>query len=143
MGFLTFLTGLFVPVTKIIEKIPTETERMKLTNELADIQSQIQFKVMEYETKVLELQADLSKAQAEMVKAEAASESWFVRHYKPIIVFGLFIMIVLDTFGITTHRLPELFITVFSSAFGIVTVGPVIGKVGSSVMDKFTGKKNE
>ena len=78
-----------------------------------------------------------------MVKAEAASESWFVRHYKPIIVFGLFIMIVLDTFGITMHRLPELFIQVFGSAFGVLTIAPTVGKLGTTAMEKLGGKKNE
>ena len=143
MGILNFIMGLFTPVTKIIEKIPTEVDRLRLMNELAEIQSKVQVKALEYENKVLELQGQLAQANAEMVKAEAASESWFVRHYKPIIVFGLFIMIVLDTFGITTHRLPELFIQVFGSAFGVLTVAPAVGKIGTSVMDKIGGKKNE
>ena len=140
MGILNFIMGLFTPVTKIIEKIPTEVDRMKLMNELAGIQAEVQVKALEYENKVLDLQSQLFKAQAELAKAEVSSESWFVRHYKPVIVFGLFIMIVLDTFGITTHRLPEVFISVFGSAFGILTTAPVLGKVTSSVFDKFSKK---
>lgn len=143
MGILNFIMGLFTPVTKIIEKIPTEADRMKLMNELAEIQSQVQLKAIEYENQVLNLQATLATAQADIVKSEAASESWFTRNYRPMIIFGLFVMIVLDAFGLTTHKLPELFIQVFGSAFGVMTVAPTIGKVGSAVMDKFGGKKNE
>ena len=141
-GILSFISGLFGPVSKIVEKIPTEQGKMELTNQLAKIQSDVQLKLIEYDTKVLQLTSELAKSSASLAIAEAGSESWFVRHYKPIIVFGLFVMIVLDTFGITTHRLPEVFISVFGSAFGVLTVAPTVGKMGTAMMDKFGGKKN-
>ena len=140
-GILSFISGLFGPVSKLVEKIPTEQGKMELTNQLAKIQSDVQLKLIEYDTKVLQLTSELAKSSASLAIAEAGSESWFVRHYKPVIVFGLFILICLDAFGLTAFRLPEVFITVFSSAFGILSVSPVIGKVGTAVSDKLFSKK--
>ena len=141
MSILSFISGLFTPISKAIDKIPTDEGKMALNNELARIQAEVQTKLIEYDTKILELQGDLIKATTDLAKAEVSSESWFVRHYKPVIVFGLFTLIVLDTFNITSNRLPELFIQVFSTAFGVLTVAPTIGKISGAVMDKMGGKK--
>ena len=143
MSILSFISGLFNPVSKIIDKIPTDEGKMALNNELAKIQAEVQSKMIEYDTKILELQGELFKSAATLAAVEANSESWFVRHYKPVIVLGLFILICLDTFGITTFRLPEVFITVFSTAFGVVNLLPAVGKFGGAIVDKVGGKKNE
>ena len=143
MSILSFISGLFTPISKVIDKIPTEQGKMELRNVLAEIESKVQLKVLELDEKVLNLQGELAKTAASLALAEVSSESWFVRHYKPIIIFGLFLMIVLDSFGLTTHKLPELFISVFGSAFGVMTVAPTVAKIGSSVLDKIGGKKNE
>jgi hypothetical protein len=141
MSILNFISGLFTPISKVIDKIPTEEGKMELRNVLAEIESKVQLKMIEYDSKILDMQGELFKTAAQLSVAEVTSESWFVRHYKPAIVTGLFIMLVVDAFGLTVNRLPEIFVTVFSSAFGIISVVPSVTKLGSVVMDKFGNKE--
>ena len=143
MSILSFISGLFTPISKVIDKIPTEQGKMELRNVLAEIEAKVQMKFIEYDSKVLDLQGELTKTTAALSIAEVSSESWFVRHYKPAIVTGLFIMIVIDAFGLTVNRLPEIFITVFSSAFGIISVVPTVAKLGSNVLDRYQNNKKE
>ena len=143
MSILSFISGLFNPVSKIIDKIPTDEGKMALNNELARIQAEVQTKMIEYDTKILELQGELFKTTNALATAEVSSDSWFVRHYRPVIVFGLFVLLVLDTFGVTEFRLPSIFIEVFSTTFGILTVAPAVGKLGGSLMDRMGNKEKK
>lgn len=141
MSILSFISGLFTPISKAIDKIPTDEGKMELRNALAEIEAKVQIRMIEYDEKILALQGEVIKTTTALSIAETSSESWFVRHYKPIIVTGLFVMIVVDAFGLTQNKLPELFIQVFGSAFGVLTVAPTVAKLGGNVLDKFNNKE--
>jgi hypothetical protein len=135
MGLLSFISGIFKPAADLIDNVHTSTEeKMQLRNALAKIEADVAMKSIELESKMLELQGKLAESTAKVAAAEAESESWFVRHYRPMIITSMFLMIVLESAGILKTQLPEMFWQIFAAAFGVMTVGPSIAKSGAGVV---------
>lgn len=142
MSIFNFISGIFKPATDIIDKVHTsDKERLELRNALAKINADVTTKLAEYEMKVIELQAQVIKAASDVSVAEAKSESWFVRHYKPLIITSMFVMIIGEAFGLLKTELPEIFWQIFGASFGVLTAGPKLasgaGKVAQSIKGIF------
>lgn len=130
MSVLSFISSVFKPVTDLVdelhysgeEKGNIENKRAELKNELAKIQSDVMTKMLSLEEKVLE-------SSSKVAIAETKSDSWFTRVYRPAIVSGMFILICCNYIGILPVQLPDIFVTIFGSTFGVVSVGRSVEKI--------------
>ena len=135
MGLLSFIGDIFKPAADLVDNIHTsEEEKLKLRNILAQIEADVTLKHME-------LQAKLTEATANVAVAEASSESWFTRNYRPFIITSMFVMIMLESFGVLETELPEIFWQIFAAAFGVMSVGPSILKTGTDLVKSVFKKK--
>ena len=135
MGLLSFIGDIFKPAADLVDNIHTsEEEKLKLRNILAQIEADVTLKHME-------LQAKLTEATANVAVAEASSESWFTRNYRPFIITSMFVMIMLESFGVLETELPEIFWNIFAAAFGVMSVGPSILKTGTDLVKSVFKKK--
>lgn len=135
MGLLSFIGDIFKPAADLIDNVHTSSEeKMQLRNALAKIEADVTMKTLDLEGKMLELNGKLAESMSKVAAAEAESESWFVRHYRPMIITSMFLMIVLESAGILKTQLPEMFWQIFAAAFGVMTVGPSVAKSGASVV---------
>jgi hypothetical protein len=101
------LGGIFDSLGDAIDKnITSDEERLTLRNQLAGFQ--------------LQAESEARKALAQVQVAETKSDSWITRSYRPIILLGMFLLIVLQCFGLLTYEVPELIYSVFGTSFGVV-----------------------
>ena len=123
MGILDSLANIFKPIADTIDELHVgEDEKMALENKMAEIQKDVAVKMMD-------LQVKLSESAANVAIAETKSDSWFTRIYRPAIITGMFLMMVANAFGMLTVPLPDMFVTIFGSAFGVVGIGRSVEKV--------------
>ena len=54
----------------------------------------------ELEAKALQMESEVKKAQSEVIIAEAKGDSWLQRNWRPIVMLGLFALIIADCFGV-------------------------------------------
>jgi hypothetical protein len=142
MSILGFIGGLFGPITSTVQKLDSNKVLMaQINKELAQIQARVTEKMLEYDEKVVELQGKLLESNAKIQVAESQSQSAFVRLYRPVIISSMFLMIALNSFGVLTNPLPELFIQVFGTAFGVITVAPAATEMSSAIIGKMREKK--
>ena len=134
MSFLSFVGSIFKPVTELVDDLHTsEEEKMKLRNELAKMQFDMQKKILDHETKLMVKQADI-------VKAEAQSKNWLTASWRPLLMLTFAALIVARWFGLTSNEItPELEIELFTIVkYGI---GGYVGarsgeKIVTTIMDK-------
>lgn len=142
MGILGFLGSLFAPITKITTTLSDNSvAKQEIEKQLVEIKARVTEKMLEYDEKVVELQGRLLDSNAKIQVAESQSQSAFVRLYRPVIISSMFLMIALNSFGVLTNPLPELFIQVFGTAFGVITVAPAATEMGTALMSKYRDKK--
>ena len=142
MGILSWIGELFTPaVTAIDGLVTSDEERLELRNKLEQIKADVTIKMLEYDTKILELQGKLMETVAKQAEAEAKSESAFTRMYRPVIITCMFVLIALQAFGLLKVQLPDLFIQIFGTAFGVITLAPSIAKGSQAIYDKVTHKE--
>ena len=84
-------------------------------------------KVMDYEKQLLE-------AKASIITAEATGASWLQRNWRPITMLTFLILVVFDTFGMTTFRLAEEAWTLLQIGLG----GYVVGRSAEKIIPKIT-----
>lgn len=87
----------------------------------------------ELESKALQIESEVKKAQAEVIIAEAKGDSWLQRNWRPIVMLGLFALIIADCFGYLKFRLSEQSWELLKIALG----GYVIGQSAEVVADKW------
>lgn len=142
MGVLNWIGELFTPAAKAVDELITsDEERLILVNALEKIKADVTIKMLEYDTKILELQGKLMETVATQAAAEAKSESAFTRMYRPVIISCMFVLIALQAFGLVKVQLPDLFIQIFGTAFGVITLAPSIAKGSQAIYTKVTGKE--
>jgi len=142
MSILGFIGSLFSPITTITSKLSDNSVAKKeIDKALVEIQARVTEKMLEYDSKVVELQGKLLESNAKIQVAESQSASAFVRLYRPVIISSMFLMIAANSFGYLVNPLPELFIQVFGTAFGVITVAPAATEMGTALMGKFREKK--
>jgi len=101
MKFLDLVVGIFKPAAELIDELHTsEEEKLQKKNELLEIQAAAMDAALQYER-------DLMNAQADIVHAEASSEHWLTATWRPIVMLGLFSLVMLDSFGWLPNRLSE------------------------------------
>ena len=134
MGLLDLIAGIFKPAVDIVDKVHTsDAERLAMRNALAKIEADVTEKTLEYQQRIAELQVQLAEASAKVAVAESTSESWFVRHYRPIIITSMFALIIAESFGLLKTELPEVFWQIFAAAFGVMSVAPGVAKAGTNI----------
>jgi hypothetical protein len=151
MGLFNFLGSIFKPVTELVDDLHTsEEEKLKLKNDLAKMQFDMQKKLLDHETKLMLKQADI-------VKAEASSKHWLTASWRPIVSLSFAAIIIARWFGLTSDSISmELELELFSILK--VSLGGYIGarsgeKIVTTVMqnrnsvvdkaDKLLGKSSK
>jgi len=87
----------------------------------------------EIEAKALQMESEVKRAQAEVIIAEAKGDSWLQRNWRPIVMLGLFGLIIADCFGFFKFRLSNESWELLKIALG----GYVIGQSAEVVADKW------
>ena len=83
-----FLSSIISPVTKLIDEIDTsDEERLRLRNELANIEKEVKIKA-------LDLESEIFKGQTSIQKAELKQESFFVKAARPFATWSLVSIII-------------------------------------------------
>jgi len=101
MKFLDLVVGIFKPAAELIDALHTsEEEKLQKKNELLQIQAAAMDAALQYEK-------DLMNAKADIVHAEASSEHWLTATWRPIVMLGLFSLVMMDSFGWLPNRLSE------------------------------------
>lgn len=99
MSIFGFISKLFKPAADLVDNLHTsEEEKLQLKNNIIQIQTGLEIKILEYEKKLVE-------AQAEVINAEATGHSWLQRNWRPITMITFLILVVLDSFGLLAFRL--------------------------------------
>ena len=94
MSVLSFISGLFKPAVSLIDELHvSDEEKGKLRNELAQIQSQAQKHLLDYEGKVVE-------ARSKLLVSESSSKFWLTSAWRPLMSMLLILCIVLASYGI-------------------------------------------
>lgn len=129
MNIISSISGIFKPVASLIDNITTsDEERLKLGNELAKIENNVNMKL-------LDLEAEKLKAQSSIIVAEANAQSWMQRNWRPITMLTFLVLVVCDSFGILTFRLSE-------SAWDLLKLGLggyVVGRSAEKIIPKLKG----
>jgi|SaaInlV_100m_DNA_4_1039707.scaffolds.fasta_scaffold01596_4 hypothetical protein len=116
MNIFAFISGIFSPAAKLVDDLHTsEEEKLALRNELANIEAGVT-------SKAIELEKAQAEAKASVMVAEATSDGFITRSWRPIIMLGLFGLVILDHFRIGTvgQMNPELF-EIFK--YGVIGIG--------------------
>lgn len=101
MKFLDLVVGIFKPAADLVDALHTsEEEKLQKKNELLQIQAAAMDAALSYEK-------DLLNARADIVHAEASSEHWITATWRPIVMLGLFALVMMDSFGWLPNKLSE------------------------------------
>lgn len=125
MAFLSFISDIFKPATELIDSlVVTEDEKMKLRNELARMQADVQLKLIELESKALE-------ADMKIREAEASSTSWLTQSWRPLCSILIVGLIVLGSFELVTltpdiYELAKVFLGAYAGGRSIEKLGSVL-----------------
>lgn len=119
---LDLVGGILKPISEIIDNVSTtDEERLKLRNELAKIQADLQGHIVAVESKRLEMEGKIREA-------EANSSYWLTASWRPICSILFVLIITFAAFGLAT---PDPKILDFMGYF-------VIGYGGSRGIEKIT-----
>lgn len=109
----TFITGIFSPAAKLIDDLHTsDEEKLQLKNKFAEIQAEVNKKIIDYQTKVSELENAVRIA-------ELQSNHWLAANWRP----GCAILLVVSTitmslFGIEIPQALQTLTNVFVPGYG-------------------------
>lgn len=100
-NWLTLITGMFKPITDLIEHtLPSGDAKMQLQQKLLEAQTGAAAQAMEYEKQLLE-------AQTKVVLAEAQGTSWLQRNWRPMLMVWFAGLIGARWLGYTAPGLSE------------------------------------
>jgi len=101
LGITELISGIFKPAAELIDNLHTSTEeKLEQKRLLLEVQGRAMDRVHEYNTALLE-------GQAKIINSEAQSEHWVTATWRPIVMLGLFSLVMLDSFGWLPNRLSE------------------------------------
>lgn len=90
----------FKPLVDLVDELHTsDEEKGVLRQKLFEAQSALFIKAMDFEKAALE-------AQARVVEAEAKSEHWLTSNWRPIVMLGMFGLVVARWFGFSAPNIP-------------------------------------
>jgi hypothetical protein len=127
MNFFNWVGSLFSPVTKLIDEVVTsDEERLTLRNELANIEKEVQLKIIELEQSRLDA---LSKVEV----AEAASTHWLRANWRPLsslVMVGTIMYLVFTKQPIPPEisSLAEVFLGAYTGGRSIEKVASILKK---------------
>lgn len=134
MNVFGFIKEIIAPVREIIDNVSTtEEERLELSNRLAEMQFEMQSKVLEYETKLME-------SQAQVIQSEAAGDSWIQRSWRPITMLTFVVLVVAKWLGLTAPGVTEEVELALMQLIQIGLGGYIVGRSGEKIMKEY--KKN-
>lgn len=128
-AILSFVSGIFEPAAKLIDKVTTtEQERLELRNELAKIQTDMYAKLVDLESKRLEMETKVRTA-------EAGSQYWLTANWRPAVSIILVATILYAAFADKTlptgvTELAEIFLGVHAGGRSVEKIAKNL-KIGS------------
>lgn len=124
------ISGIFQPASELIDNLHTSTEeKLEQKRLLLEVQGRAMDRVHEYNTALLE-------GQARIVNSEAKSEHWVTATWRPIVMLGLFSLVMLDSFGYLPNRLSEEAWLLLQIGLGGYVVGRSVEKGVKSYREK-------
>ncbi|MFQ3230874.1 3TM-type holin [Reinekea sp.] len=128
MKWLDAIAKIINPVTELVDSLHTsDEERLQIKHKLFELQTQMAFKVMEYEGKLLD-------SKTKIITAEATGQSWLQRNWRPITMLTFLVLVVMDTMGYTEFRLSAEAWTLLQIGLG----GYVVGRSAEKIAPKVT-----
>jgi hypothetical protein len=101
VGITELISGIFKPAAELIDNLHTSTEeKLEQKRLLLEVQGRAMDRVHEYNTALLE-------GQSKIINSEAQSEHWVTATWRPIVMLGLFSLVMLDSFGWLPNRLSD------------------------------------
>ena len=115
MILLSFIAGIFKPAAELVDELHvSEEEKMTLRNEFEKIQSEVL-------NKAIDLQKSEAEARSKVMVAETQSDGWLTRSWRPIVMLGLFALIIADYFGLSPKSVPAELFDIFK--YGVIGIG--------------------
>jgi len=131
------IKSIFKPAAELVDNLHTsQEEKMKLINELANAEFQIQEKVLDYETQILEVKASA-------INTESKGESWLQRNWRPITMLTFLVLILLDCFGLFAVTLPARIWTLLELGIGGYVIGRSLEKIAPQFKDVIIQKREK
>jgi len=128
MKVLDIITGIFKPLTKLVDDVHTSTEeKLTLRNKLVEIENSIT-------SQVLDMQKQLLTSQTQIITAEAQGQSWIQRNWRPITMLTFLALVVCDSFGWLANPLAQEAWTLLQIGLGGYVVGRTVEKVTPQVI---------
>ena len=128
MKVLDIITGIFKPLTKLVDDVHTSTEeKLTLRNKLVEIENTIT-------SQVLDMQKQLLTSQTQIITAEAQGQSWIQRNWRPITMLTFLALVVCDSFGWLANPLAQEAWTLLQIGLGGYVVGRTVEKVTPQVI---------
>ncbi|MCK9370540.1 holin family protein [Candidatus Dojkabacteria bacterium] len=127
-----FVSGLFSPVQKIIDRtVTTDKDRLELSNELARIQSDVQ-------SKLIGLQEKAMAADVVVRQAELSSNSWLSSNWRPLMVLVCFALIIASSFKLCVldPKIMDTFQYLITGYAGSRTIEKVTTSITDAVSKK-------
>lgn len=146
MGVFDFITGMFEPVTKLVDEIFTSDEergqldiqKQELVVKLESLKNAMASKYLDYEMKLME-------ARSSIIIAETKSDSWLTRSWRPIVMVTFLAMVVSYWMGYTPSNITEaLLMEVFlliKIGLGGYLGGRTIEKIGPAIANALKKEK--
>ena len=116
MGIFSWIGNIFKPAADLVDNLHTsEEEKLKLRNELVQIQQQIHSKT------------------ADLMMAEAKSDHWITAAWRPMCAISIFVLILLDGFKVVAapeqvYALAEIFLSAYAGGRSLEKIAKVIKK---------------
>ena len=128
MKVLDIITGIFKPLTKLVDDVHTSTEeKLTLRNKLVEIENTIT-------SQVLDMQKQLLTSQTKIITSEAQGQSWIQRNWRPITMLTFLALVVCDSFGWLANPLAQEAWTLLQIGLGGYVVGRTVEKVTPQVI---------
>jgi hypothetical protein len=133
MSIISDIIGTVIkPVSDLIDGLHTSAEeKLAAQAKMAQIQSDLTVKVLDYEK-------TLAQEQASVIRAEAQSQSWLTRNWRPILMLTFTVIIAwnyigVPVFGATAALIPPDMWDLLKIGVG----GYVVGRTGEKMVDKW------
>ena len=130
MNWFSLVGSIFKPAAELIDNLHTsEEEKLKIKQDMFELQVSAFNKAEEYETQLLD-------AKKTIMTAEAQSGSWIASNWRPVTMLTFLVLVVLDSFGWLASPLADEAWTLLQLGLG----GYVVGRSAEKVTNVITRK---
>jgi len=121
------VAGIFKPAVDLIDEMHTsKEEKLEAKARLIEAEAAAVTTAIDYERGILE-------GQAKIVATEAGSEHWLTAIWRPVVMLGMFTLVVGDTFGILPNPLSAQAWTLLQIGIGGYVAGRSAEKIVKAV----------